>query len=51
MYHNNLDELRTSITNVIQSIEPQVLKAVFANISKRLNLVIEKNGAHIEQYL
>ena len=50
-YHNDLDELRTSITNVIHSIQPDVLKTVFSNISKRLNLVIQKNGAHIEQFL
>ena len=50
-YHNDLDELRTSITNVLHSIQPDVLKTVFSNISKRLNLVIQKNGAHIEQFL
>ena len=50
-YHNDLDELRTSITYVIHSIQPDVLKTVFSNISKRLNLVIQKNGAHIEQFL
>ena len=35
----------------IHSIQPDVLKTVFSNISKRLNLVIQKNGAHIEQFL
>ena len=42
-YHNDLDELHTSITNVIHSIQLGILKTVFSNISKRLNLVIQKN--------
>ena len=50
-YHNDLDELRTSITNVMHSIQPDVLKTVFSNILKRFNLVIQNNGAYIEQFL
>ena len=50
-YHNDLDELRTSITNVIQSIQLDVLMTVFSNISKSLNLVVQNKGVHTEQYL
>lgn len=50
-YHKNLAELRESIANVIKSITPDVLEHVFANLQKRLEKVIENNGAHIEQYL
>lgn len=49
--HKDLNELRSSITSVIKSIQPEVLKGVFSNISKRMNLVIAQKGAHIEQYL
>ena len=47
----SLNDLRSSITKAVRSIKPDVLNRVFSNISKRLDLVIEKNGAHIEQYL
>lgn len=50
-HHKDLNQLKISITNVIDSIPKDVTKRVFSNISKRLNLVIEKKGAHIEQYL
>ena len=46
---NNLNHLRLRITEEIQLIEPEILASVFSNIEKRLNLVIENNGHHIEQ--
>lgn len=47
----NLDELRESITNAINSIGRDVIKTVFSNIEKRLQMVIDNNGAHIEQLI
>jgi hypothetical protein len=47
----DLNDLRQSITVTINSIKPIVLKRVFSEISKRLNLVISNNGGHIEQLL
>ena len=47
----DLNDLRQSITVTINSIKPDVLKRVFSEISKRLNLVISSNGGHIEQLL
>ena len=47
----DLNDLRQSITVTINSIKPDVLKRVFSEISKRLNLVISNNGGHIEQLL
>ena len=46
-----MEELGASITNVIKSIKPDVLKRFLLNIPKRLNLIIENNEGHIEQYL
>lgn len=47
----DLTELRQRITEQIQLIEPDTLKSVFLNIEKRLVLIQENNGAHIEQLL
>ena len=47
----DLAELRLKITEHCQLIEPESLKSVFLNIEKRLHLVIENGGAHIEQLL
>jgi hypothetical protein len=47
----DLAELRAKITEHCQLIEPETLKSVFLNIEKRLHLVIEHGGAHIEQLL
>ena len=47
----DLNDLRQSITVTINSIKPDVLKRVFSEISKRLNLVIINNGGHIEQLI
>jgi hypothetical protein len=49
--HKDLNELCASITKEIREIKPEVLKRVFSNISKRMELIIENNGAHIEQFL
>ena len=45
----NLDDLREKITTTIISIKTDVLNRVFSEISKRLVLVIDKNGRHVEQ--
>jgi len=47
----NLDDLREKITNTIISIKTDVLNRVFSEISKRLVLVIDNNGRHIEQLI
>ena len=47
----DLAELRLKITEHCQLIEPETLKSVFLNIEKRLYLMIENGGAHIEQLL
>ena len=48
---NNLNHLRQRITEEIQLIEPEILTSVFLNFEKRLTLVIENNGHHIEQII
>lgn len=47
----NMTVLKQRITEYIQLIEPDVLESVFVNLVKRLELVKEQNGRHIEQLL
>ena len=47
----NMSELKSRITESIQLIEPDILQSVFQNLEKRLHLVIENNGKHIEHLL
>ena len=47
----SITKFHSSITSAIRSIKPDFLKRVFLNIPKRLNLVIQNNDGHIEQYL
>ena len=44
-----LDDLKTNITREIKNIKTSVLESVFLNLKKRCNLLIEKNGGHIEE--
>ena len=46
-----LDDLKTNITNEIKNIKSEVLNDTFDNMKKRLELVIEANGGHIENEL
>jgi hypothetical protein len=45
----DLNHLRCKIAEHIQLIEPETLKSVFSNIEKRLVLIKQNGGAHIEQ--
>ena len=47
----DLNELKERIANYAQLIEPETLKSVFLNIEKRLLLVKETGGQHIENIL
>jgi hypothetical protein len=47
----NLEDLREKITNTINSIQQQTIKNDFQEVSKRLILIQQHNGAHIEQFL
>ncbi len=47
----DLAHLRRGIAEEVVRIEPETLKKVFLNIEKRLNLVIDNDGRHIEQFL
>ena len=47
----NLAELRQRITDHVQLIEMSTLKKCFLNIEKRLELVLENGGAHIEHLI
>jgi hypothetical protein len=47
----NLEDLREKITNTINSIQQQTIKNAFKEVSKRLILIQQHNGAHIEQFL
>ena len=44
----NLDDLKANIEREIKTIKIDLLKSTFLNFEKRLNLVIEKKGGHIE---
>lgn len=44
-----LDDLKTNITREINNINTSVLESVFLNFKKRCQLLIEKNGGHIEE--
>ena len=43
-----LDDLKINIEREIRNIKPDVLKSTFLNFRKRLNLVIDAKGGHIE---
>ena len=43
-----LDQLKANITREIRNINNSVLNSTFFNFSKRCDLIIEKNGGHIE---
>ena len=45
----NLDDLKVNIEREIINIKQDVLKSTFLNFRKRLNLIIEAIGGHIEQ--
>ena len=44
-----LDDLKVNIECEIRNIKPDGLKSTFLNFRKRLNLIIEAKGGHIEQ--
>jgi hypothetical protein len=44
-----LDDLKVNIEREIRNIKQDVLKSTFLNFRKRLNLIIETKGGHIEQ--
>jgi len=44
-----LDDLKVNIEREIRNINQDVLKLTFLNFRKRLNLIIEAKGGHIEQ--
>ena len=44
-----LYDLKVNIEREIRNIEPDVLKSTFLNFRKRLNLIIEAKGGHIEK--
>jgi hypothetical protein len=46
---NTLDNLKVNIELEIRNIKQDVLKSTFLNFRKRLNLIIEAKGGHIEQ--
>ncbi len=43
------NDLKANIEREIRNIKHDVLKSTFLNIRKRLNLIIEAKGGHIEQ--
>ena len=43
-----LDDLKVNIEHEIRNIKQDVLKSTFLNFRKRLNLIIEAQGGHIE---
>jgi len=47
----DLNELRERISDHVQLIESETLDRVFLNIEKRLMLIKERGGTHIEQLL
>ena len=46
---NSLDELKINIRREIEKITKDDLKRVFLNFEKRVVLVIESKGGHIEE--
>ena len=44
-----LDDLKVNIEREIRNIKPDGLKTIFLNFRKRLNLIIEAKGGHIEK--
>ena len=44
-----LDDLKVNIEREITHIKQDLLKSTFLNFRKRLNLIIEAKGGHIEQ--
>jgi len=44
-----LDDLKVNIEREIINIKQDVLKSTFLNFRKRLNLIIETKGGHIEK--
>jgi hypothetical protein len=44
-----LDDLKVNTEREIRNIEQDVLKSTLLNFRKRLNLIIEAKGSHIEQ--
>ncbi len=47
----DLNDLKTRITQEVQSIEKKTLENVFLEIGKRLNFCISLQGNTFEQYL
>jgi hypothetical protein len=45
----SLDDLKVNIEREIRNIKPDGLKTIFLNFRKRLNLIIEAKGGHIEK--
>lgn len=48
---HTLDELRDSITNAIGSITVETLNNVFRNMRRRVQLCLDHQGGHFEQFL
>ena len=44
-----LDDLKVNIEREIRNIKQNVLKSTFLNFRKRMSLIIEAKGGHIEQ--
>jgi hypothetical protein len=47
----NVERLRQRIIEACNAITPGIIKHVFVDWVKRLNLCIENNGGHFEQVL
>ena len=45
---SNIDELKTRITEVANSIAPEMLLNVYEGVEDRFQSCIDKNGAHVE---
>ena len=49
VYTKDLNQLKNAIVVAFQLITGEMVTSAFANFVKRLNLVVEANGGHIEQ--
>lgn len=47
----NLNELRENITNVFNTISPEMLQNAFSNLLVRFTMCIEENGGHFQQLI
>jgi hypothetical protein len=44
-----IDDFKVNIEREIKKINGDILKSTFLNLKKRLKLIIETNGGHIEK--